>query len=76
MLRDSVGALKDFNAAIKLSPKSAHMYFNRGNLFASIKEFEKAHADYTHGKCKIFIQTVPPVLHNFFAKLWSYLTNL
>ncbi len=50
MLRDSAGALKDFNAAIKLSPKSAHMYFNRGNLFASIKEYEKANADYTHGK--------------------------
>ena len=51
MLRDSAGALKDFNAAIKLSPKSAHMYFNRGNLFASIKEYEKAYADYTHGRC-------------------------
>lgn len=49
MLRDSTGALKDFNAAVKMSPKSAHIYFNRGNLYLSLKEYSKAELDYSTG---------------------------
>lgn len=50
MLKDAKGALEDFKAAIKLSPYSAHMYMNRGNLYASTQQFEKAEKDFTKGK--------------------------
>ena len=50
MLKDATGALEDFKAAIKLSPYSAHMYLNRGNLYASTQQFEKAEKDYSKGK--------------------------
>lgn len=50
MLKDSKGALEDFRAAIKLSPHSAHMYLNRGNLYASTQQYELAEKDYTKGK--------------------------
>lgn len=49
MLRDSQGALGDFKAAIKLSPHTAHMYFNRGNLYASMEQFDQAEKDYSKG---------------------------
>ena len=51
-MRDSKSALLDFEKAIKLSPLSAHVYFNRANLFASLHIFDKALADYS--KCKPF----------------------
>lgn len=50
MLRDSQGALADFKAAIKLSPHTAHMYFNRGNLYASMDQFDQAEKDYSKGR--------------------------
>ena len=50
MLRNAQGALEDFKAAIKLSPYTAHIYFNRGNLYASMGQFDKAEADYSKGK--------------------------
>ena len=50
MLKDANGALEDFKAAIKLSPYSAHMYLNRGNLYASTQQYERAEKDYTKGK--------------------------
>lgn len=52
MLRDTKGALEDFQLAISLSPHSAHMYFNRGNLYATIEQYENAEKDYT--KCNVF----------------------
>lgn len=52
MLRDAQGALEDFKAAIKLSPYTAHVYFNRGNLYASMGHFDKAEADYSKGNIK------------------------
>ena len=54
MLKDARGALKDFEASIKLSPYSAHMYFNRANLYASISKFEKAETDYTKSTLKTY----------------------
>jgi tetratricopeptide (TPR) repeat protein len=50
MLRDAQGALEDFKAAIKLSPYTAHVYFNRGNLYASMGHFDKAEAAMPKGK--------------------------
>lgn len=55
MLRDSQGALGDFKAAIKLSPHTAHMYFNRGNLYASMEQFDQAEKDYSKGTAQIKI---------------------
>jgi len=49
MLKDGQGALSDFDAAIRLSPVSAHIYFNRGNLYASLFKYEQAEADYSKG---------------------------
>ena len=51
MLRDSDGALNDFNRAANLSPKSAHIYFNRANLHASMKHYVEAEVDYSKGMC-------------------------
>ena len=49
-MKDEEGALEDFGSAIKLSPHSAHMYFNRANLFASLQQLDKANQDYSKGK--------------------------
>lgn len=37
----------DFAEALKLTPNNAYLYFNRGNLFAMQKNYERAIADYT-----------------------------
>ena len=52
LLRDAQSALADFRMAIKLSPHSAHMYFNRGNLYVSMEQYDKAEKDYTKGLSK------------------------
>ena len=49
-MRDARGALEDFLAAVKLSPLSAHVYFNRGNLYTSLKRYELAEKDYSEGR--------------------------
>lgn len=36
VIKDHIGALEDFTKALTLSPKSAHIYFNRGNLYATM----------------------------------------
>ena len=51
MLKDSGGALRDFDRAVKISPHSAHIYFNRANLYASTGAHEKAERDYTKSQC-------------------------
>ena len=48
-MRDARGALEDFQQAIKLSPLSAHVYFNRGNLYTSLRRYELAEKDYSEG---------------------------
>ena len=55
-MKDAQGALDDFKAAISLSPYSAHMYLNRGNLYASMQQFDKAEKDFTRGEicCPVF----------------------
>lgn len=58
MLRDAPGALEDFKAAIKLSPYSAHVYLNRGNLYASLQNPEKAERDYSKGRFSYLILNV------------------
>ena len=50
MLKDSGGALRDFDRAVKISPHSAHIYFNRANLYASTGAHQKAERDYTKSK--------------------------
>ena len=39
-------AMDDFSHALKLSPNSAHMHYDRGNLHAARKEWAKAIDDY------------------------------
>ena len=53
MLKDSGGALRDFDRAVKISPHSAHIYFNRANLYASTGAHEKAERDYTKSQCSL-----------------------
>ena len=50
-MKDSDGALNDLNRAASLSPKSAHIYFNRANLHASMKHYVEAEIDYSKGMC-------------------------
>ena len=38
-----------FFHSVELSPYSAHIYLNRGNLYASLGQFENAEQDYSHG---------------------------
>ena len=38
----------DFAEAIKLAPKNAYLYFNRANMFADQKNFDRAVSDYTY----------------------------
>ena len=49
-MRDARGALEDFQLAVKMSPLSAHVYFNRGNLYASLRRYELAEKDYSEGR--------------------------
>ena len=42
----TVGAISDLDKAMLLSPDNAYLYFNRGNLYASNKDYTKAIADY------------------------------
>lgn len=39
IIKDTNGALNDFGKALILSPKAAHIYFNRGNLYSSLGTF-------------------------------------
>ncbi len=50
ILRDREKALGDFGKAIEANPYSAHAYFNRGNLYRSLEEYEKAEEDYKMGE--------------------------
>ena len=49
MLKHGRAALDDFAMAITLSPHSAHIYFNRANLFVSLEMLNEAEQDYTTG---------------------------
>jgi len=42
----SLAILRDLSEAIKLSPRNAYLYYNRGNAYASRKEYSQAIADY------------------------------
>ena len=53
LLKDAAGAFEDFDQAVALSPHSAHVYFNRGNLHTSLEQYPKAEEDYTKGKWSI-----------------------
>ena len=37
-----------------LSPYAAHVYFNRANLFASLRKYKEAEEDYTRGDVSHF----------------------
>ena len=43
---DFIGAITDYNQAIKINPKDAHAYFNRGNAKFKSKDLKGAIADY------------------------------
>ena len=41
--------MNDFNYALKLDPENSHLYYNRGNLFFMLKDYENAVKDYSAG---------------------------
>ncbi|XP_015759885.1 PREDICTED: uncharacterized protein LOC107339154 [Acropora digitifera] len=47
MLKDTKGAIRDFNRAVELNPYAAHVYFNRANLYASLRKYKESEDDYT-----------------------------
>ena len=42
----TVGAIADLDRAVRLSPNNAYLYFDRGNLYASNKDYARAVEDY------------------------------
>ena len=38
-----------FSSPATINPYAAHVYFNRANLFASLRKFKEAEEDYTRG---------------------------
>ncbi|GAB1601641.1 hypothetical protein Ahia01_000442500 [Argonauta hians] len=46
-LKDSKGALQDFEKSLTLSPYYIHTYYNRACLYMSLKEYAKAEEDFT-----------------------------
>lgn len=49
IMQQTDSAMEDFERALKANPYSAHAYFNRGNLYKSLGEYEKAEEDYKKG---------------------------
>ena len=47
MMGNYDGALDDFARAQSLAPTYAHIYYNRGNLFALLGRLEQAEHDYS-----------------------------
>ena len=47
MIGDVTHAFEDFEASMGLDAQSAHLYFNRGNLYYQCKRYQEAEADYT-----------------------------
>jgi len=47
MMKDTRGAIQDFNRAVDLNPYAAHVYFNRANLYASLRKYKESEEDYT-----------------------------
>jgi tetratricopeptide (TPR) repeat protein len=37
----------DLSAAIRLAPRNAYLYYNRGNVYVRRKDYQQAIADYT-----------------------------
>ncbi len=44
----NASALSDFNRALQLDPDNVYIHYDRGNLYLSMGEYEKAVDDYTH----------------------------
>jgi len=62
--------MDDFAMAITLSPHSAHVYFNRANLFASINMLTEADQDYTTGVYRL--DQIKLVSNKFFDHLKKF----
>ena len=58
----------DFDAAIKLAPDNAYLYFDRGNLRCSIKNYSHAIDDYTKA-----ISLNPDIAEVYFNRGLAYL---
>ncbi|MBR6276987.1 MAG: tetratricopeptide repeat protein [Prevotella sp.] len=43
----TANVLLDLSAAIRLSPRNAYLYYNRGNLYVRLKDYSRAIDDYT-----------------------------
>jgi tetratricopeptide (TPR) repeat protein len=51
-----------------MSPYSAHIFLNRGNLYASLGQHERAENDYTRGMFFITLISLPKSLFKFFSR--------
>lgn len=49
ILQNVPESLRDFSEALRLSPHSAHIYFNRANLYGSLRKYKAAERDFTQG---------------------------
>lgn len=69
-MKYGLAAMDDFAMAIKLSPCSAHVYFNRANLFLSLEMLAEAEQDYTTGLCLLDPLMHDPVQLSRFSLRW------
>lgn len=60
--------IRDYNRVEQLTPNFAYMYFNRGNLRATLKDFKAAIADYTKA-----IEKEPEMAEAYFNRGLTYI---
>ncbi|MGK7886640.1 MAG: tetratricopeptide repeat protein, partial [Crocosphaera sp.] len=81
-LKDTEGALQDYNQAIKLAPKKADSYVARGDYYTQMQQPEKAQTDYNQA-IKIYSESIKnptnkvnlPNHYSSRAKVYSKIKN-
>ena len=64
-----------FFSPVELNPYAAHVYFNRANLYASLRKYKESEEDYTRGNMNTEYHDCAPEFYSchtrpFFAFLW------
>ena len=55
---------------VELNPYAAHVYFNRANLYASLRKYKDSEDDYTRGKSQPHLPPLPSRVPLSFHLTW------